>query len=602
MAKLEFTDIVTRAQEMEAQQAQRNQMFNEIEDIYLLEPNELPEEDWVKQTISPDPRNELDGAMNLMIAADPVFTVPMETNNPQVKKLSSKIETFAAATWQAVGNLNGRPVQYDAVHSGLLYDELHVTVTLTSDLVKAAKTPAQKAQAEAAAATTPFIIEVVNPAMGYPEYGRLGLRSFLSKRELTVADVRDRYGEDQLEGKKASDTVNLFEYWDLTYHAVWSEGQSDPIMMAEHNLPFIPVVAVTCKGSRLFYRPNQMTRQPFLYTLWKTKLWDRQNLSLTLMYSLIFAIGSNPLYIFQRNNPQKDAPTVDYSRPGSMIILDQGERYEALAKQVLDPSILTGLQTAETKAEQSTIYRQVLGEPMGANAPFSMVSLLSQAGRQPLIPFQRMISFALGRAMYIGLMLSKQIDGGKVKAKGESGMVELDLKNLPDPFTLEAKLDISLPQDDRQNTAVAAQATGGPEPLVSKRYAREEILHIGQSDDMEREIYEEKYWAMRMQMMIQTEAQRLMAQAQQQQQPPAGPPGMEGPAGMPPGAQGQPPEQGGQMPPDLAGQMQNQLANTGAAPGLPGMPAGAPVQPGGIAGPGGGGQMPPDLASLMGGQ
>ncbi len=48
---------------------------------------------------------------------------------------------------------------------------------------------------------------------------------------------------------------------------------------------------------------------------------------------------------------------MDYSRPGSMIILDQGERYEP-GKARLDPSILTGLETAETKAEQSTIYRQ----------------------------------------------------------------------------------------------------------------------------------------------------------------------------------------------------------------------------------------------------
>ncbi len=77
---------------MEAQQAQRNQMFNEIEDIYLLEPNELPEEDLGKANHQPRPRNELDGAMNLMIGADLVFTVPMETNNPQVKSCPAKLK------------------------------------------------------------------------------------------------------------------------------------------------------------------------------------------------------------------------------------------------------------------------------------------------------------------------------------------------------------------------------------------------------------------------------------------------------------------------------------------------------------------------------
>lgn len=595
MAVMKFEDVTRRAMDLENSQAIRNQMFEDLERMYLLEADDLPGEDWIKATISPDPRNDLLGAVRLLVASDPQWSVPVNTNNPQTKRKSSKIERFCAAAWDAMGKIQGKPLHYDLVLSALLYSEIQLTITLTSDIQKTAKSPAQKRQADDLAAKTPFLIDVVPPGVGFPEFGRYGLRAYVSKIEQTVGDIRDRYGEDVLLGRSVADKAVVYDYYDLTYHVVWVQGESEPLLFAEHELPFIPVVGVITEGSRLFYKPEQQTRQPFLYSLWKTNLWKRQNLSLTMMYSLIFAIGSNPVYVWRRSNPTKEEPVRDHSQPGGLIVLDPGEEYVALAKQVLDPSIMTGLSTAEQKAQESTIYRQTLGAPLGGNAPFSTVSLLSQAGRLPLTSYQRMTSFAIGKAMEIGLMMAKEHGGGTLKAMGGKGLTDLKVADIPEQLNLEAKLDISLPQDDRQMVAVAAQATSGENPLVSNRYAREQWLKIGQSDDMDREIMEERYVAMRNQLQIQAKAQRLMQLLQQEQQQGAGgavPPGMVGPAG----AQ-MPPQGPQQMPPDLAAQMQGQLQDTGAEPGLPGMMAGAPMEPGQ---PGGNGMMG-DAGQMMGG-
>lgn len=588
MADMKFEDVIARAKDMEGAQAQRNTMFEELENMYLLEASELPSEDWIKETISPDPRNDLQGANRLLTATEPTWSVPVTTNSSQTKRKSSKIETFCAATWDAIGNVQGKPLHYDIGLSALLYGEIQLSITLTKDIQDTANSPAAKAQADDIAAKTPFLIDVIPPGTGYPEFGKFGLRAYLSKIEQTVGDVRDRWGEDKLASKKVTDKVIVRDYYDLTWHCVWAEGEKEPFLFAKHELPFIPIVAVIAEGSRLFYKPTHQSRQPFLYSLWKTNLWKRQNLSLTMMYSLIFSIGANPLYVWQRATTNKDAPTRDYSQPGGLIILDQGEQYQALAKQVLDPSLMTGLATAEQKAQESTIYRQSLGAPLAGDNTFSTISLLAQSGRLPLTSYQRMASFAISKAMTIGLAMAKKYGGSSLKSQGEKGLTELKSDDIPDQLNLVGKLDVSLPQDDRQMVSVAAQATGGDNPLVSNRYAREVWLKIGQSDDMDREIAEEKFLAMQTQMKLQMKAQQMMQQLQGQV------PGQI-PGQMQGQMQGQVPQQmagpaGGGLPPEMmGGQVPQDLSSTGAEMGLPGMMAGAPMDQGQ------GGGMPPGM-------
>ena len=66
---------------------------------------------------------------------------------------------------------------------------------------------------------------------------------------------------------------------------------------------------------------------------------------------------------------------------------------------------------------------------------------------------------------------------------------------------------------------IAVQGTSGPEPLFSKRWAREQYLEIEQSDQMEVEIWQEKMATKKLQLMaLQMDLQIQAAQTQIQQQ------------------------------------------------------------------------------------
>jgi hypothetical protein len=278
---------------------------------------------------------------------------------------------------------------------------------------------------------------------------------------------------------------------------------------------------------------------------------------------MMFAMGSNPTFTLHQATPEDDVE-VDYDTPGYVAKVPPGAKFDVLGKMVIDPSIREGFDLAEKKGSESMIYKQALGEPLGANAPFSMVALLSQAGRLPLVPYQRMASWTLADAMYKGMMILRE-ETGKRAAVGDKGVIEFEVKDIPETFELNCELDIAMPQDERQNVTVAMQAAQGDNPLMSMRNARERWLQIEQPDEEQEEIWTEQ--------MAQTqfETRRMMATAQAELEIEKQRMAMEqGVAAQQPG--GQP----GQAPP-MPGQPAQGAEQAGAMPQFPSVPP--PGQP-----------------------
>jgi hypothetical protein len=590
IADSDFEDIKVHAEKIAENYSERDALCTEMENMFLLEDSNLPNDSYIKETLAPDPRVTLLGAVRLLTAADPEFSVPNEFNSVEVRKKSSPLEKAAKAMWYASSRIRKKPIHYDLALSGLLYGEEHMFIMSTKDMYDAATTPAEKARAERAMKMTPILFDVINPKLGYASYDRLGLAAYAMKQEIGVYDARTRYGDavsKMLADKKDYDTVELNEYWNNTNHAVWfSENADDPVIAMEHGLPFIPIVAQITEGSNLFVDSGQDKIQPFLYTLYKSNLWKRRNLSLTVLYTMMNAIGTNPLFLYKRKNPEKHIE-VDWSKPGGIIEIEADEDFSSLAKHVIDDSILQGLEISDRLTEEATIFKQTLGQPLGANAPFSMVALLSQAGRLPLVPYQRLTNFAISDGMRMAFELIK-IEGGSKEILGEEGMETLVAKEIPETFEIFANLDISMPQDERQQVIMATQATFGEDPLVSKKYARERWMKIGQSDEMQEEIWGERFSNQEAQMAY-TQQQMILAQQQQmieqqmamqaeQQMMAQQQQGMS-PGGAPPMMPGQPMPPQQPMPGDpsqmMPGEMQamnNQLGNVTAQPGVPGVP------------------------------
>ena len=511
-----YNQIMEHAKSMKDALSNRNTAFDEYEKMFLLEDDDIPAGSHVKKTLSPDARNSLIGAVRLLTAANPVWEIPRELNTPETQKVSTSIEKVADAIWWASSRVAKKPLHFDPVLSALLYGEIHMKATLTKDLVDKASTEAGRKRAMRVQAMTPVIIETMNPRNGFPEFDALGLSAFYSEYITRVSNVRAIWGneaDEQLGTKKGYETVTYCEYWDDTYHYVWlSEASAIPILAVEHGLDEIPIVAQICEGSEMFTGDQQETRQPFLYTLRKSNIWKRQNLELTAIYTNINAIVNNPTFVYQRNDESKSiAGQMDFSIPGGVMYIGQNEKIAPMAKEAVDPAILKALEIAEQKGVESTIYKQTLGEPLGANAPFSMVSLLSQSGRLPLVPYQRAASFAFSDIMKMAMRLMKGA-GGNTNVVGEKGIIKFYSKDVPETFELTCNLDITLPTDERQNVVMASQATFGPSPLVSQKWARENWLRITNPDEIQTEIWAEQLAAAQIQAQIVSEQQKMMPQ------------------------------------------------------------------------------------------
>jgi hypothetical protein len=553
-------EITEHAEYLRGLYTARNAFDNWMENIYLLKWQEegkvrrqLGEN--AKITLHPGARNATQGAWRLIVAADPEFSVPMDVNQLGAKSKADKLEKLAKAMWMASGRLRKRPVHYDVALSCLLFAEMHIEITKTADMVEFARGASKAAQvrAEEAAKATPYLFEVHDPRTGFPEMDNLGLTAFYREFETSSGKILDEFGDaakSVLKDDKRYTNLTLCKFWDLENYWIWIKGRPQPLSSEAHGLPYIPVSVQLGEGSSLFPKPEDQ-RQPFLYTEYRSGIWNRLNLIMSVIHTMVFAIGSNPMFVYQTNTPGKK-PAMDFSRPGGVLTIEQGESFQPMVKNIIDASMIQLFETDEKLEAESTIFSQALGEPLGGNAPFSMVALLHQAGRLPLVAPLRMAEWAIADAVKMGIRWIKQ-DGRKSSASYEDISSEITPKEIPARFELNCKLDLALPQDKAQMVQVATQATGGDHPLASQRWAREELMGIGQSDEMMKEIWREQSRWVQFAKFVED----MMTRKQQMSQPQP-PPGGQAP-GQPTPEQiaqmGNPVQNAQPMPPIPSGQM-----------------------------------------------
>ena len=542
---------------------QKNQM-TECDKMFFMEwDDNLKSEKTYKKTISPSARNALQGAIRLMTSTEPKFSVPFDKNDKAAKLQSEKIERFCKTVWYHSGRFRGIPLEQPAIESLLRYGMMVLTVVdtrvLQTEILKNEKSKALEKQLERLVQSTPYLIEAWDPKGVYYEKGRFGLTTVYRETQMTVQEVIEQFGTAPVEkvlGENIDRThtyVTYCDYWDLEKHMAWInsyvlQGQptvaGQPLMDEKHELPCIPIVVQTSEGSYLDVEPEKQAI-PFLFTLQKGELWKRQNLELTYLYTNLFYLAANPT--FKHITTGDGNFDVDYDTPGFRLLLRPGEDYAQLQKDVISSDMLEGLSIADGLVEESTLYRQALGGMgrLGANAAFSTVSLMHQAGRLPLASSQKRGGWAIGHACE--LMIEMLLDKYKSTSyKTEEGFEQLDIQEIPDDLIIEGRLEVDLPQDQLSQANIAQLVIQSG--LASQRWTRENILGIEQSDEMEGEIWTEQaqkdQFTRRIQKLAQLEEmqmQMMMQQMMQQQQggppqggPPQGPPPQGGPPGMGP--------------------------------------------------------------------
>jgi hypothetical protein len=533
---------------------------------------EKPADPTVKLTISPAPRNKVLGLGNLLTAALPTWNVPQDKNDPDAEQRSSKIEHAANTMWVRSNHVQQKRVERQMIISAATYDEIHLRVVSTKDILDAAKGSMAQAeegknydekiwqaeieQAKRINLRTPYLFKVIPPPVCYPLWSSSGpLIAHYTESDMMAADVKHEFGDraaNALGTIKSYKTVKVCEWWDKAYRYTWlAEAMDYPIYAETHGLTFLPVQAHRVVGSDLFLDVKRQN-EPFLLGVFKSGIWQAQNSILTALRTNLQAL-INAAYFYQKKGPEDKLEAIDFAVIGN-VIMGEGNLVP-LAKNIVDQNSAQMWQILDGLFEDSTIYGTALGEKLSANMTFSETALLAQQGRLPIIPLQSALKESLAGAMEIAFRWCK-IEGGSFDL-----MSGLKNAELPDVIEFNVVIEPDLPQDKLQQSQVAQNITSGPAPLVPQRWARENVLNEGQSDDLQREIWAEQMSAAAFEAGIQEtlivakqEADALTnmitGQAQQGAQQPSGmpmPPTTQ-PGGMPAPPTTKPP-QGMPMPP-----------------------------------------------------
>ena len=523
----------------------------DCENAYYMTPTETPAGNDLKLTFSPDPHNKVRGGIRLLSATSPTFNVPSEKNNEDTKQKSSLIESGANAMWAASNAVQGIVVESDEAYEGLLHGEMHLRVISTKDMLvaaQAAKTEnkdpervgildADIAHAQEINSRVPYLFEPLDATTCYVVRGRRGLEAHYQRVETTVGDVLAAYGgnaERALAGQKSYIRVWLNIFVDRLNTYVWAEGASEPILAGPHGLTFIPVAYYAPEGSSTASKPERKVL-PFLYPVLKSGVWNRQNLFLT-QGATAAALLMNATWIHTKGPGESDVH-IDTSVMGGVIEVEQGGSLMPLAKDIINQQLVQQMQMYDNLMDQSTIFDQTLGQPLGSNATFSETALMHQAGRLPLNPIQKGMATLFADAMSIAFRWLKKDGKATVTSNKDGSSVEIDPAEIPASLNFEVTVDVNLPQDKMQQAQVADQLTQGPDPLVSKEWARTNTLNIGQSENEQAKIWKEQLANLAAQQVFPQFIQQLIqALGMAQTQPGGGP--------NPAETQGQPPQPG----------------------------------------------------------
>lgn len=522
------------ATQLKQQYAARNVMNRAMDDMYFVRDEDEGARrklfENMKITKSPDAKAAIDGFTRLLGSTDPKISVPIDPDLMGSDTLSSKLEIMADTMLQAAGRIAGNPIHYDILRSAALYSEIHISIESTQDELlrlqgmdtRQGDYKAQIARAERAAALTPYLFNVTNPTDGYPEIDGLGLRHMYRETKMTVGALVDKWGKraqlavDAGKNKKLNrfDVITVGDLWDLENRQVWIQGIERPVWQDKHNLPFIPWVVSYVEGSRLFQKQEEQ-RMPFLYSLWKSELWKRQNLALTVFYTQLFALGTAPVLKHTLGpNGNIDSINFDYTRPVNVVHVPDGDDLVEMDNKIVRPEVMQGFELAERKIAEATIYKQALGEPLGGSAPFSSVALLSQAGRLPLVVAQKKSEWAIADMLLMAFEWMRH-DKGQYKSKYMKKQADIKSSDIPEDLQIEVSLDVDLPQDKLSQSQIAMNLV--ERRLASMEWARREFLQIDQSDVMDEQIWSEQAAQALAQAQIQTMVQQAMMQVQQQQ-------------------------------------------------------------------------------------
>ena len=505
-----FNEIKLHARDLKSVHSVRDMEFDEYDKMYLMdfkaENSKFSGEDIMKLTPSPSARNKVLNACRLMMSQEPVFDI--NAQGVDQGKLEG-IEKNISRWWDQAGRAARRPLHYDMILSAMLYDEMHTAITIMDDYKVYNK---KDKRAERVSKITPILFQSWNPREGYPEFDELGLCGYYRETQVRWSYVAQKYKDLLTDhysyyNRKSTDNVALKIFYDLTHYAIWI-NEGDPLVCEEHNLPCIPIDVTLVNGSN-FFEKEEDRRQPLLFSIMRSHLWERESLLYTVLYSLLFTLGVTPTYVYKTDT--EDDLQMENDGAISYFKLKKGDTLEPIdAKGILPPEVQRLSEITGDMIDESTMYSTAFGERGGNSQTFSETSLLQQAARLPLIGPQRLGGFGISSTIEMALSMMKER-----KINFDKNGYTLKASEIPDDIEVKAKLDVILPQEKLQlvNVGLNMQKLGMPD-----EYIQSNLLGITNTKEIKSQFVMQQAESAMIQYKLQKKIDRLAKSDQQEEQ------------------------------------------------------------------------------------
>jgi len=547
----EFDRIRVVAEEMVKDEGDRNEMFDGVQDIFEMNWKLSPSDAETRELKSPGGHNVIRGMVNMMTGVEPRFNVPSMSDGAEDEDRRSRVEKALRLLFRQLDDAAGSSMAASWALSGSLFDMMATKLVLTKQHAetiakyadKQVDDPATKKRLKKQveyykelAGTHPFLAEVVTPGTIYFKRGPTGVTYLVEARKRKVHSLREEFGETACAGYRLGDEVTYYEYWDRYQQAKWTENTSEPFLFQEYgDPPFIPYIVHEVNGTQLFGR---MRYYPTLFPIWKSDVWQAQNMALTLWRTNLISLGHPTWKAIGKSAQEAEIPT---NIIGGRVPLEQGDDLQPLAKELVPKEMAPFYQMIRTLEEESTVNKMVFGKAPENVLAYSTVNMLVQGARHSLVALQGAVS-RTGTDMARKMLRWLKESGTTVQLYGKGEYVKLAAEDITDEMLMvEVEFRPDIPSDRLQLANMAIQLTKAGTELLSKRTARS-MAGSDQPDEEDEQIIREQMRAAFVQeaarIIVQREFGGGQEQAQQGAQPqPGGPSAQQGGPSAQPGLQ-----------------------------------------------------------------
>jgi hypothetical protein len=450
-------------------------MYQRYREIYFMENIEQPKnqgvdkDDW-KLTASPGGRNAVTGMKRLLDTSEVHITIKAKGDkHPK----SDDIENGLKKILSVSGEYRRARIDKDAILSAILYGPVVLGAESVDDMLAVQKKPMYKKRLEAIRKRTPVLVRAINAEESYQDWGELGMLQHLREYNMSGLELKERWGIDTQGDQRK--VVKVHDFLDLEKRVVWADNVKNAIFAKYHSMDSMNVVARYAGGSSLFNEAKYQL-QPFLYAHAKGE-WDkRENLWFTYIFTALYMQGlPGPLLIVDPDsvNGQTEI-NIDFTGGVRKII----GKAQPANFPVVDRDAMEIKKMLDEVGNDSMIYKQTLGQNLSGST-FSGLAMLSSAGQLPLQDPKEAIQQAF-KDIFEHILC-------RIKYEG----IENDLipaTDIPDEYEIDVRLEPRLPQDNLRNSQIA-QGLGD---LVSDEWKHENLLQVGDTKAMMKQVIKEQ--------------------------------------------------------------------------------------------------------------